>query len=100
MIQSIQIQIQDVKEVEKSWALEREDDTIYSDPQNCWYVYNIWLVIIIYQQPMKLCIYFLYHIDAMHVGYTPYKYYGNPFSIQWDIIMFLSLGHINSFVTD
>ena len=73
---------------------------LYSDPQNCWYVYNIWLVIIISQQPMKLCIYFLYHIDAMHVGYTPYKYYANSFSIQWDIIMFLPLGQINSFVAD
>ena len=73
---------------------------IYSDPQNCWYVYNIWLVIIISQQPMKLYIYFLYYIDAMHVGYTPYKYYRNPFSIQWDIIIFLPLGHINSFIAD
>ena len=36
----------------------------------------------------------------MDVGYTPYKYYGNPFSIQWDIIMFLPLGHINNFVAD
>ena len=42
----------------------------YSDPQNHWYVYNIWFVIVISQQPMKLCIYFLYYIDAMHVGYT------------------------------
>ena len=79
---------------------ENRCSKIYSDPQNYWYVYNIWLVIIISQQPMKLCIYFLYHIDAMHVGYTPYKYYHNPFSIQWDIIMFLPLGHINSFVAD
>ena len=57
------------------------DFSIYSDPQNHWYVYNIWLVIIISQQPIQICIYFLHHIDAMHVGYTPYKYYGNPFSI-------------------
>ena len=63
--------------------------TIYSDPQNHWYVYNIWFVTIISQQLMMLCKCLLYQIHTMHIHYKLYIIYDNLFSIHSVIINFL-----------